>query len=618
MGLYLFRAWRGAGIEAVEANEVSVVAGRTDLARHLGLLRLLLLALAVGVALSTASPASALAAEGELTTSGGTPLPSATGLVISPDGKHLYATAQDTLTAFVTNQGRLSVAEVETDGIGGVDGLEGATGVAISPDGDHVYVASATDDALAAFVRSPATGKLDFVEAEKDSPAVDGLDGAHWVSVSPDGKHVYVASALDDAVTVFARDAGTGEVEWVETNKDGVGAVVGLNGARGVSTSPDGKHVYVASQNDDSITAFARNPGTGRLSFLESLNDGFGADGLNGARGVAISPAGDHLYVASIGGAVAAFTRNKTSGTLDFVEAEKDNGLVGLDGARGVTVTPDGKHVYVAAFTDAAVTLLRRDPSTGELDFLESYFEGGFAGEALFSASGVATSPDGLRLYLSSAQASFGQIAVFAREADTTAPDTTIVSRPSSTVIVSSATFGFQSDDPGFTAAFECSLDGAPFSVCTSPETVGPLSASPHEFEVRAVDTAGNVDPSPARIAFNQDANVNGAVSAKKSQRQKGKKIIVKAKVTAGEDLDAEASGKVKVGKKSYKLKPLSKSVSSGKKKTLKLKPKKSKDAKKIAKALKKGKKAKAKLEVKLTDEAGNKKSEKLSVRLKR
>jgi hypothetical protein len=57
--------------------------------------------------------------------------------------------------------------------------------------------------------------------------------------------------------------------------------------------------------------------------------------------------------------------------------------------------------------------------------------------------------------------------------------------------------------------------------------------------------------------------------------------------------------------------------TSSGSSKNLKLKPKKSKDAKKIAKALKKGTKAKAKLTVKMTDDLGNKKSQKLSVKLK-
>jgi hypothetical protein len=108
-----------------------------------------------------------------------------------------------------------------------------------------------------------------------------------------------------------------------------------------------------------------------------------------------------------------------------------------------------------------------------------------------------------------------------------------------------------------------------------------------------------------------------GSVSAKKTQKQTGKEIVVKVKVKAKEQLTANASGKVKVKKKTYKLKPKTKSVGSGKSEKLKLKLKK-KDAKKIAKALKQGKKATAKLTVKLSDEAGNTKTEKLKVKLKR
>ncbi len=123
--------------------------------------------------------------------------------------------------------------------------------------------------------------------------------------------------------------------------------------------------------------------------------------------------------------------------------------------------------------------------------------------------------------------------------------------------------------------------------------------------------TQGACPPEP-------DTTLAGSATAKKKQRQKGKKIRIEVKVKAKEELEAEASGKVKVKKKSYKLKPASKSVAEGNKKTLKLKPKKSEDAKEIAKALKKGRRATAKVEVKLSDEAGNKKTIKLNFKLKR
>jgi hypothetical protein len=78
---------------------------------------------------------------------------------------------------------------------------------------------------------------------------------------------------------------------------------------------------------------------------------------------------------------------------------------------------------------------------------------------------------------------------------DRNAPDTTISGGPSGTVGTRDATFTFDSE-PG--AALECSLDGAAFAGCSSPQTYGQLSNGPHTFAVRAVDAAGNVDPSPS------------------------------------------------------------------------------------------------------------------------
>ncbi len=63
-----------------------------------------------------------------------------------------------------------------------------------------------------------------------------------------------------------------------------------------------------------------------------------------------------------------------------------------------------------------------------------------------------------------------------------------------------SATFLFEgADETAGIERFECSLDGGPFEPCTSPLTVRGLTEGGHLLEVRAVDRAGNVDPTPAR-----------------------------------------------------------------------------------------------------------------------
>lgn len=115
-----------------------------------------------------------------------------------------------------------------------------------------------------------------------------------------------------------------------------------------------------------------------------------------------------------------------------------------------------------------------------------------------------------------------------------------------------------------------------------------------------------------------QTFTVQGSASAGKTQKQKGGKIKIKVKVRARENLNARGNGKIRVDKRSFILKPASKFVASGSRKILRLTPKKHQRAKEIATALEKRTKAKAKLIVKLTDEFSNKKTQLLSVNLKR
>jgi hypothetical protein len=83
---------------------------------------------------------------------------------------------------------------------------------------------------------------------------------------------------------------------------------------------------------------------------------------------------------------------------------------------------------------------------------------------------------------------------------DTTAPETSITAEPSSRTTSTSASFSFVSSESG--SSFECSLDGAVFSACNSPRAYTSLSVGSHRFAVRAKDTAGNSDATPAEFSW--------------------------------------------------------------------------------------------------------------------
>jgi hypothetical protein len=86
-------------------------------------------------------------------------------------------------------------------------------------------------------------------------------------------------------------------------------------------------------------------------------------------------------------------------------------------------------------------------------------------------------------------------------ESTDSAPETEITLKPERRITTRQARFRFESPTAGATG-FECSLDGAAFTSCASPQVVEQLSLGSHRFAVRAIDSDGDADISPAKAAF--------------------------------------------------------------------------------------------------------------------
>lgn len=86
---------------------------------------------------------------------------------------------------------------------------------------------------------------------------------------------------------------------------------------------------------------------------------------------------------------------------------------------------------------------------------------------------------------------------------DITPPDTALTSTPPALTNNATPVFAFISTEPG---TFECQMDTASATTCSSPYTAATLFEGQHVFSVTAIDSAGNRDPSPATFAFTVDA----------------------------------------------------------------------------------------------------------------
>ena len=339
------------------------------------------------------------------------------------------------------------------------------------------------------------------------------------VSVSPDGKNLYAASAGvrngADGVTIFDRSASgnlsqkDGTAGCVsESGSDGNCADgVALRGANSVTVSADGKSVYATSSGDaytpttsSGVATFDRDSTTGVLTQkagtagcvvddntvagLTSCADGVG---LDHAAAVSVSPDGTSAYVASsISDNIATFDRDTATGGL----AQNAAGNVSLDGVSSVTVSPDGANVY-GGFNSGVATF-DRAAATGLLSQREE--------DSLSGSDSVAVSPDGRNAYVA---AGGSAVHVFDRDVP---PDTTITSGPSGLISDNTPTFGFSSSEAGST--FECKVDNGSFAPCSGPgdtHTTAVLADGPHDFQVRAIDSTSNTDPTPATRSFTVD-----------------------------------------------------------------------------------------------------------------
>ncbi len=163
-----------------------------------------------------------------------------------------------------------------------------------------------------------------------------GRGGTSALAISPNGKILYVASrdSMDRGiVTPFSAASGHAAGRPVR-----VGMGVGVGEPVAMTTSPDGRKLYVASEFDDSITVV--NTVDWRLESVISLQ------GTPDA--LAVSPDGAWLYIADLS--------HDSVVAIDIATGSK--GPVMRVGRRPVAlaISPDGRTLYVANNADNTVT----------------------------------------------------------------------------------------------------------------------------------------------------------------------------------------------------------------------------------------------------------------------
>ena len=235
----------------------------------------------------------------------------------------------------------------ETDGLGGV------RDVALS--GDLLFVTAFFEDTLSVWRVNAEAGTLRQTMRYRDNIGeIDGLDGAAGIAVSDDGKLLFVAAVIDEALSVWRVNAEAGTLGQAALYQDSGlnqtdtryiaevdGRIDGLSGANHVALSDDGKLLFVTARDDNALSVWRVNAEAGTLRRTALYSDEVD---LREVARVAVSDDGSLLFVtAFLSDTLSVWQVNAEAGTLTRTALYQNGvgGIAGLNGAVGVAVSGD-------------------------------------------------------------------------------------------------------------------------------------------------------------------------------------------------------------------------------------------------------------------------------------
>lgn len=210
-----------------------------------------------------------------------------------------------------------------------------------------------------------------------------------------------------------------------------MGATDAVDGAWEAVYSTDGTHVFLSSNESNSIAVFEVDPVDGSLTMVSEVSTNGNSTSstggllssaaasppgaLRGPTAIAASPDGMCLFVATLGNGSLASLRvgegGGASGNLTYAGMVSDEALVE---AWDVVVSPPaGEYVYVSSPGCGCIMTFAVDPETCGLTYKSNITE------SLVAPVGMSASPDGGFLYGADSAVSGGALVVFSRNIDT-------------------------------------------------------------------------------------------------------------------------------------------------------------------------------------------------------
>lgn len=294
-----------------------------------------------------------------------------TFLSVTKDGSRVYANSEvfgwpeGLVTAFAFDRKAAALRYLNTQvTLGSIAAFNSVTG-----DGRHLAVANYTigdegpmrsvaifglkhDDSL-----TPALASVAH-EGQGPDPARQERSHAHWVAEIAKGVLLVTDLGADRLVTYRLGPDG-GLTRWAET------PVAPGAGPRHVAQHPGGRFFFVMNELGSSVTSHAFDPASGTFRAIDA-HPAAPTEALahNQCSDIQISPDGRFLYGGNRGhDSISIFAVDQATGKLT------PRGFVPCGGAtpRNIALTPSGRHLLAANQNADRVSIFRRDAATGAL-----------------------------------------------------------------------------------------------------------------------------------------------------------------------------------------------------------------------------------------------------------